>query len=93
MPFANLDIKNFQQTITASSLRFRQLKEDGEWITWRKDGGQANGCCVSWTMSHAESSLHWSFIHYKVTFEVHSAPGSETSIETCIYGSFTDEFL
>ena len=30
MPFANLDIENILKTITASSLRFSQLKEDGE---------------------------------------------------------------
>ena len=35
-------------------------------------------CCG--TMSHAMSSLHWSDIHYQVTFEWHSGRGSETSI-------------
>ena len=32
------------------------------------------------TMSHVQYSLHWSVIHYQVTFERHSGPGSETPI-------------
>ena len=32
------------------------------------------------TMSHAKLSLHWSAIHYQVTFEWCFGHGSETSI-------------
>ena len=35
-------------------------------------------------MPHAKSSLHWSVIHYKGTFERHSGHGSETPTEALV---------
>ena len=32
------------------------------------------------TMSHAKSSLHWSVIHYQMTFEWHTGCGLKISI-------------
>ena len=35
-------------------------------------------------MSHAKSSVHWSVIHYQVTFERNSGRGSETFIQVVV---------
>ena len=37
------------------------------------------------TMSHAKALLHWSVIHYQVTFEWQSGRGSETSLPVYIH--------
>ena len=45
--------------------------------------GRLNTCSlVCGTVSHAKSSLHWSVIHYQLTFDWHSGRGSEMSINT-----------
>ena len=44
--------------------------------------GTFNACdFVYGTVSHAKSSLHWSVIHYQMTFEEHFGNGLELSMD------------
>ena len=50
-------------------------------------------CGTTNCMSHAKVLLHWSVIHYQMTFERHSGFGSETSIVTREFaGSLCDMY-